>query len=126
MIEDNVGDVLLVEEAFREHRIDCDITVVTDGEKAMHFFDRMDADPSAPSPDLVLLDLNLPKFSGDEILDRIRRSTRYPRIPVIVVTSSQAQSDLMQMSRLDISAYFNKPTSFDGYMKLGALVRDLL
>jgi CheY-like chemotaxis protein len=126
VIEDNVGDVLLVEEALREHRIDCDLKVVADGGEAMRLVQSIDLDPKIPVPKLVLLDLNLPKRSGHEILDTIRRSTRFSTMPVIVVTSSQAQSDLAQISRLGVSAYFNKPASFEEFMKLGALVRDLL
>ncbi len=126
VIEDNIGDVLLVEEALREHRIDCDLTVVTDGEEAMSLFQTIDGDPATASPTLVLLDLNLPKRSGHEILDRIRRSARCPTMPVVIVTSSQAPSDLAQMNRLGATAYFHKPVSFDEFMKLGALVRNLL
>ena len=126
LIEDNPGDVLLVEESLREYRIDCDLTVVADGEEAVRLFQTIDSDPKSPSPSLVLLDLNLPKRSGHEILERIRRSTRCPTMPVIIVTSSQAESDLVQMRRLGIAAYFHKPASFDEFMKLGALIRDML
>ncbi len=113
VIEDNIGDVLLVEEALREHKIDCDLKVVADGGEAMRLVQCIELDPKIPVPSLVLLDLNLPKCSGHEILDTIRRSTRFSRMPVIVVTSSQAQSDLIQLSRLGVSAYFNKPASFE-------------
>lgn len=126
LIEDNPGDVLLIEEALRESGIDCDLTVVGDGEEAMGLFRTIDADPNRPSPNLVLLDLNLPKRSGHEILGGIRRSTRCPTIPVIVVTSSQAESDIAKASRLGIAAYFRKPASLAEFMKLGALVRNWL
>jgi CheY-like chemotaxis protein len=126
VIEDNLGDVLLVEEALREHQIDCDLTVVDDGEEAMRLIQSIDGDPTTRSPTLVLLDLNLPKCSGYEILDRIRRSARCPTMPVVIVTSSQAPSDLAQTKQLGATAYFHKPVSFDEFMKLGAVVRNLL
>jgi CheY-like chemotaxis protein len=126
LIEDNVGDVLLVEEALREHQVDCDLTVVTDGEEAMSLFKSIDGDATTRSPALVLLDLNLPKCSGHEILEWIRGSVRCPTMPVVIVTSSQAQSDLALMKRLGATAYFRKPVSFDEFMKLGAVVRNLL
>lgn len=126
LIEDNIGDVLLVEEALREHEIDCDLTVVTDGEEAMRFFRDADGDPTSRLPALVLLDLNLPKCSGHEILDWIRRSTRFPTMPVVIVTSSQAPSDLARIKELRANAYFHKPVAFDEFMKLGVVVRNLL
>jgi DNA-binding response OmpR family regulator len=126
VIEDNVGDVLLVEEALREHQVDCDLTVVADGEEAMKFFRDADGDPTSRLPALVLLDLNLPKCSGHEILERIRRSARFPTMPVVIVTSSQAASDLVRMKQLGATAYFHKPVHFDEFMKLGAVVRSLL
>jgi two-component system, chemotaxis family, response regulator Rcp1 len=118
--------VLLVEEALREYRVDCALTVVSDGEEGMRFFQTLDNNPEARSPSLVLLDLNLPKRSGHEVLQVIRRSRRCPAISVVVVTSSQHQSDLAQMKRLGATAYFHKPSSFDEFMRLGALVKDLL
>jgi CheY-like chemotaxis protein len=126
LIEDNVGDVLLVEEALREYRIDCDLTVVADGEEAIRFFQTLDHNPEITPPSLVLLDLNLPKRSGHEVLEVIRRSTRCPAMSVVVVTSSQHQSDLARMRRLGATAYFHKPSNFDEFMKLGALIKDLL
>ena len=126
VIEDNVGDVLLVEEALREHQIDCDLTVVSDGEEAMKFFHDTEGDPASRLPALVLLDLNLPKCSGHEILERIRRSIRFRAMPVVIVSSSQASSDLAQVKQLGATAYFHKPIHFDEFMKLGAVVKNLL
>jgi chemotaxis family two-component system response regulator Rcp1 len=126
LIEDNTGDVLLVEEALREHQVDCNLTVVPDGEEAMKFFRDADANPASRLPALVLLDLNLPKCSGHEILEWIRRSSRFPTLPVVIVTSSQASSDLAQTKKLGATAYFHKPIHFEEFMNLGALVRNLL
>jgi len=126
LVEDNVGDVLLVQEALREYQVDCDLTVAVDGEEGMRFFQALDRNPKSPMPSLVLLDLNLPKRSGHEVLEFIRRSTRCPAMSVLVVTSSQHQSDLAQVRRLGATAYFHKPSSFDEFMKLGALIKDLL
>ena len=126
LIEDNTADALLVEEALREYRIDCHLAVLNDGEKAIGFLQAIDANPHSALPDLVLLDLNLPKRSGHEILSRIRESARCPTVPVVVVSSSQAESDLIRAKQLGITAYFHKPASFDEFMRLGALVKDLL
>ncbi len=126
LIEDNLGDVLLVEEALREHQVDCDFAVVNDGEEAVGLFEAIDKGTDTRLPDLVLLDLNLPKRSGHEVLDRIRRSARCSTTPVVIVTSSRAQSDLARTKELGATAYFHKPINFDEFMKLGLVVRDLL
>ena len=126
LIEDNPGDVLLVEEALREHRIDCDFTVLSDGEQAILLFEAIDRRADRHAPTLVLLDLNLPKRSGHEVLSYIRRSSCCSTTPVVIVSSSQVATDLTQTSQLGIAAYFHKPANFDAFLKLGALVRDLL
>ena len=97
-----------------------------DGEKAAQFLDDVDADPSAPRPDLIILDINLPKMPGWDVLRHMRRSRRCADTPVLVVTSSDSRSDRDEMAKLGVKHYFRKPSEYDGFMKLGGLVKELL
>jgi CheY-like chemotaxis protein len=126
LIEDAEPDVFLVREALKEAGLDFELRILDDGEKAVEYFDRLDANAADPSPDVVLLDLNLPKVSGDQVLERLRRSPRCTRLPVIVVTSSDTPADKMRAARLGATRYFRKPSALDQFMQLGRLVRDLL
>ena len=126
IIEDNSGDVFLMQEAFREHQVNCEIFVVSDGEHAMRLVEELDSNPAHPCPQLVLLDINLPKRSGHEVLERIRSSKRCRNVPVLVVTSSDASEDLAKNKRYGATAYFKKPNGLDAFLKLGSVVSDLL
>jgi CheY-like chemotaxis protein len=126
MVEDNAGDVFLMREAFREHGVECDVTVVADGEHAIRLVDEMDRDETQRCPQLILLDINLPKKSGLEVLQRVRRSSRCADVDVLVVTSSAASGDIAKNERFGATAYFRKPNSLDAFLKLGGVVRDLL
>lgn len=83
IVEDNPGDVFLMEEALREHSIDCQVTVLCDGEQANDYFNHVDEDPATACPSVILLDLNLPKRSGHSVLSRIRRSNRCRSCPLL-------------------------------------------
>jgi DNA-binding response OmpR family regulator len=100
--------------------------VVYDGEKAIRFIENAEKDESAPCPKLLLLDLNLPRKNGIEILERLRRSDKCGNIPVIVVTSSDSQQDRDDAARLGATRYFRKPHDFDEFVKLGEVVRQVL
>jgi DNA-binding response OmpR family regulator len=126
IIEDNPGDVFMMEEALREHSVNCSVTVLTDGEQANQFFQRIEQDMTSTCPNLVLLDLNLPKRSGHWVLTHIRNGYRCASVPVIIVSSSDAESDLMANSTLGATAYFRKPSSLVEFMKLGAVVNNLI
>ena len=126
IIEDNPGDVFIMQEALREHRLNCELTVLWNGEEALTFFDTVEEDPSKLRPDLVLLDLNLPKHSGHRILERIRKTRRCFSIPVVIVSSSESPIDLEENRRLGATAYFRKPSDLDMFLKLGELVTNLL
>ena len=97
-----------------------------DGEKTVRFFEQADADPTAPCPDLVLLDINMPRYKGGDILRRLRASTRCKDALVLIVTSSDSQRDREDMDAFGANGYFRKPSEFSEFMKLGQLVRDLL
>lgn len=125
IIEDNPGDVFVMKEAIREHCESCVITVLSDGEQASLFLDRID-DSAADCPLVILLDLNLPKRSGHWVLARVRNSPRCGSVPIIIVSSSAANSDLVATRSLGANAYFQKPSSLEEFMKLGGVVQSLL
>jgi len=117
---------MLIERAIRDAKLPVSILQVRDGEQAVQFFDRADRDPDAPCPDLVLLDINLPRKPGSQVLQHLRQSARCARARVIVVSTSDAQTDRSRMEELGADAYFHKPSEFDEFMKLGELVRTVL
>ena len=124
LAEDNPGDVLLVEQALEEHRIEHQLRVVRDGEEAIRVVVRMGEPGGEPCPDILLLDLNLPKADGLQVLREFRKHPGCSRVPVIVVTSSDAPQDRARGAALGISHYFRKPSDFDSFMQLGAVIRD--
>jgi two-component system, chemotaxis family, response regulator Rcp1 len=124
--EDSKSDVFLIRQAIQKSGISAQLHVVDDGEKAVRFFEHADADATAPCPDLILLDINIPRYKGGEILRRLRASPRCANTLVLVVTSSDSQSDRHQMDALGTDGYFRKPSEFGEFMKLGHIVRELL
>ena len=126
IIEDNPGDVFIMEEALREHNLECNVTVLSDGDQAASLLDSIDNDRTAACPNIVLLDLNLPKRSGHWVLSRIRASLRCSWVPVVIVSSSEAPADMEKNRQLGATAYFRKPSSLEEFLKLGALVNSLL
>ena len=126
LVEDTEPDVFLVREALRQAGLKFQLRVFDDGEKAVDFIDTLDRDKREVCPNLVLLDLNLPKKTGEQVLERMRRSPRCGTLPVIIVTSSDSPKDKAHTARLGATQYFRKPSRLDEFMKLGPLVRDLL
>jgi len=126
LAEDNPGDVLLVEQALDEHHLEYKLLVAKDGAEALGLVARMGAPGDVPCPDIILLDLNLPKASGTQVLVELRSHPSCAHTPVIVVSSSDAQKDRDQVEQLGIARYFRKPFEFDAYMELGAVVRQVL
>jgi DNA-binding response OmpR family regulator len=124
--EDSRSDVFLIREALRKSEVDAQIHIVDDGEKTIGFFAQADADPAAPCPDLVLLDINMPCYKGSDILRWLRRSSRCAGALVLIVTSSDSPRDREEMDALGADAYFRKPSEFSEFMKLGPIVRELL
>lgn len=118
LVEDNPGDVRLVREAFDQGRFQNNLHVATDGEEALDFVYGRGEHADAPRPDLVLLDLNLPKTSGQEVLDEMKSDDDLRRIPVIVLTSSRARGDLIDSYDRHTNAYLTKPTDPDEYVDL--------
>jgi two-component system, chemotaxis family, response regulator Rcp1 len=124
--EDSKSDVFLIRQALRKSELDTEIHVTEDGEKTIRFFEQADADPAAPCPDLILLDINMPRYKGGDVLRRLRASARCKDALVVVVTSSDSQRDREDMDAFGANEYFRKPSDFSEFMKLGQLVRDLL
>ena len=126
LAEDNWGDVLLVQEALRAHQVQHTLHVVRDGAEALAFVERMGQPGSEPCPDLVLLDVNLPKVDGPEVLKALRNHEACARTPVIVVSSSDSPRDRSRMAELGIARYFKKPSDFEAFLKLGAVVGEVI
>lgn len=118
--------MFLIRESLREAKVDADLHIVHDGEKAVLFFVQADGNPSAPVPDMVILDINLPKRSGYEVLQQMRQNARCASALVLVVTSSDSERDREEMRRLGVAAYFCKPSDYLKFMKLGELAKGLL
>ncbi|MCC6587983.1 MAG: response regulator [Bryobacterales bacterium] len=125
IVEDNEADVFLIREAIAEARIEAEITVVSDGHAATAFFDTADRDDEFACPDLVLLDLNLPKKPGFEVLRHKLASRRCQNARVVIVTSSDSAKDRAEARALGADAYFRKPSDFEAFMKLGDVVAGL-
>ncbi len=123
LIEDNAADVFLIREALREYSLDIQLTVIEDGEKAMRCIEELS---SSARPKAVLLDLNLPRRGGEEILRCIRSKEGFHDIPVLILTSSDSPKDRSEVARLGASYYFQKPSDYDEFMKIGEVLEKLL
>lgn len=126
LVEDNPADVNLVEEAIEEAQLDCSLHIMRDGVRAIEFLERLDAEPDYPPPDLVLLDLNLPKISGEEVLKRVRMSPKCEGVKILIISSSDALGDRERMMKLGATDYFRKPSDLVQFMLLGAKVRAMI
>ena len=118
LVEDNPADVRLTEEALKEIRVVNKLHVLPNGEEALSFLYRRGAYGSAPRPDFVLLDWNLPKVDGSEVLELIRKDKELNTIPVIVLTGSREQTDVIMAYHLKADAYITKPVDASGFMTI--------
>lgn len=126
MVEDNKADVFLIREAIAAARVNAELHVVADGDKAIRFFADVDSDESAPCPILVILDINLPRRNGSEVLRNMRGTRRCANALVVVFTSSDSADDRRQMANLGANEYFRKSSDYKDFMKLGEVVKRLL
>ncbi|RQG91625.1 response regulator [Natrarchaeobius halalkaliphilus] len=117
LVEDNPGDVRLTEEAFKRGRIDNDLHVASDGNEALDFLSQRGSYADVPRPDLILLDLNLPRTDGEEVLKELKDDPTLRSIPVIVLTSSRAEEDIARSYELHANAYLTKPVDPDEFIK---------
>jgi CheY-like chemotaxis protein len=116
LVEDDPGDVLITREAFAENKVRNRLSVVSDGEAALEFLRRKGEYADAPRPDLILLDLNLPRKAGHEVLAEIKTDPELQRIPVVVLTTSDAEEDVLRSYDLHANAYVTKPVDFDRFL----------
>jgi two-component system, chemotaxis family, response regulator Rcp1 len=124
--EDNPADVYLIQEALRRYEFAYHLEIADNGEDMLKMIARIDQDPSESCPDLFMVDLNLPRRPGDEILGRIRQSSRCAHVPTIVITSSDSPQDRARARELGASFYFRKPADLEKFMAIGGIVRDFL
>lgn len=116
LVEDDPGDVLMTREAFEQHRIRNKLHVVSDGEQAIEFLHRAGDFGSARRPGLILLDLNLPRRNGLEVLAEVKSDSELMPIPVVILTTSDAHEDILRSYSLHANAYITKPIDFDRFM----------
>jgi len=126
LAEDNLGDILLVKDALASHEIPHDLHVVRDGDEALAFIEHMGGPDRIRCPDVMLLDLNLPKVDGAEILSKFRQHPLCGETPVIVITSSDALRDRERIAKFGIARYFRKPSDLNEFLKLGAVVLEVV
>jgi CheY-like chemotaxis protein len=124
LVEDDPGDIMMTREAFAERNIESALTVVTDGEAAIAYLRRTGEYQDATRPDLVVLDLNLPRRSGHEVLDDIKSDPDLCDIPIIVLTTSDAQEDVLGSYRRHANAYVRKPVDFDRFLAVVGQIDD--
>ena len=122
LVEDNPGDARLTQEAMRDTKMANLMHVVEDGVEAMQFLRRQGRYGDAPRPDLILLDLNLPKMDGRAVLAEIKTDPELKRIPVVVLTTSRAEEDVLTAYDLHANAYVTKPVDLAQFMKIVALI----
>jgi CheY-like chemotaxis protein len=122
LVEDDPGDVLMTQEAFEEHKVRNKLAVVNDGTEAIAYLRRERQYAGVARPDLILLDLNLPRRDGREVLAEIKKDEELGQIPVVVLTTSAADEDIVRSYQLHANAYVTKPVDFDRFI---AVIRQI-
>ena len=118
LVEDDPGDVLLIQEAFADNKVRNRLHSVSDGVDALRFLRREGEYADAPRPDLILLDLNLPRMDGREVLQALKGDETLRRIPVVVLTTSKLEEDVLRSYQLHANAYVTKPVDFDRFIEV--------
>jgi len=126
VVEDNQADVFLVEQAVRFRKLPVRLLMLDNGEDALRYFADAEADPATPCPDAILLDLNLPRRSGREVLEQVKSTVRCRHVPVIILTSSNSPEDRRETAALGATRYFRKPTSYQEFLKIGEVLEEVL
>jgi CheY-like chemotaxis protein len=116
LVEDDPGDVLMTQEAFEDHKVSNHLTVVSDGAEALAYLRREGVYANAVRPDLILLDLNLPRRDGREVLEEVKQDEELGQIPVVVLTTSSADEDILRSYQLHANAYVTKPVDFERFI----------
>ncbi|HEY7620489.1 MAG TPA: response regulator [Solirubrobacteraceae bacterium] len=118
LVEDDPGDIRLIREAFEENKVANRLSVVSDGVEALQFLRREGDFAEAPRPDLILLDLNLPRKDGREVLAEVKADEALRRIPVVVLTTSKAEEDIVRSYDLHANAYVTKPVDYETFISV--------
>ena len=124
LVEDNPGDVRLMKEAFREAKVEKNLTVVNDGVEALAFLKKQVPYQNATRPDMILLDLNLPKKHGQEVLQEIKSDPNLRRIPVVILTTSKTEQDILKTYDLHANCYISKPVDLEQFIKVIRTIED--
>lgn len=124
LVEDNPGDIRLTKEVLKEGKIKNNLSVVMDGEEALFFLNKQGKHKSAITPDIILLDLNLPKKDGREVLAEIKSDPELMCIPVIVLTTSEAEQDILNMYAHHANCYITKPVDFNQFISVVRSIED--
>lgn len=124
LIEDNAGDARLAREALRDAKVRNHLSWMPDGVEALAFLRREGRHAAAPRPDLILLDLNLPRKDGREVLSELKADPGLKRIPVVILTTSQAEEDVLRAYHLNANCYISKPVDLDQFMKVVKTIED--
>lgn len=124
LVEDNPGDVRLTVEAFKEGKVCNKLNIVEDGAEAMSYLHNEGKYSDAPKPDLILLDLNLPKKDGREVLAEIKNDLSLKKIPVVILTTSQAEQDILKSYELNANCYVSKPVEFNQFLNVIRSIED--
>jgi two-component system, chemotaxis family, response regulator Rcp1 len=118
LVEDSIGDIRLTREAFKDAKVHINLHVAADGAEAMAFLKREGQHADAARPDLILLDLNLPKKDGREVLREIKESPTLGIIPVVILTTSASEADILRTYQLHANCYITKPVDLEGFLKV--------
>jgi chemotaxis family two-component system response regulator Rcp1 len=124
LVEDNPGDVRLTQEALKDAKVRNELSVVSDGVEALKFLRREEPYGDATRPDVILLDLNLPKMDGREVLAEIKSDERLRRIPVVILTTSKAEQDILRTYNLHANCYITKPVDLDQFITVVRSIED--
>ena len=126
LVEDTDLDVFLIRQALGQAGLAFELRVLVNGEEALEFIAKIDSDKTVPLPHLIVLDLNLPKVNGGQVLERVRQSSRCAPVPVLVLTSSDSPKDRAIVAQFSATQYFRKSSRLDEFMSLGRVIRELL
>ena len=124
LIEDNPGDVRLTQEAFKEGKVSTNLEIVMDGVEAIKYLRKQEKYADAATPDLILLDLNLPKRDGREVLKEVKADDELKRIPIVILTTSNAEQDIIKSYNLHVNCYINKPVDYDKFFDIIQKIED--
>jgi CheY-like chemotaxis protein len=124
LVEDNPADVRLIMETFKDFKIQNSMSVAKDGAEAMEFLKKEGAFSAAPRPDVILLDLNLPKKNGFEVLKEIRNTPELKRLPVVILSTSDSENDILKSYDMNANCFVTKPVGLDEFIKIVMTIED--